>query len=325
MLKLETEYDSYQWINAAKALAVVSAWNGLGLFERMRGGPVLRSELPADARAIDTTLPVLQHVGLVALDGARVGLTERARRLLETREMPSDRNLVALRELGRMADVLRHGGPVKDDEGQPKATMGGTIAGDVAATERFLDMLYRISEEPAKSTFTWLAPGLPAKGAVLDLGGGHGRYARAFADAGHDVTLFDQEAVVGLAKKRHGESLRYLAGDFHKVDTFGGPYDLILMCNIVHGEATEANGSIVTRAAKSLRPGGRLVIRDMFLDEHGGNPGSAAFFGITMLYYTLHGRSPSIPEARGWFKDAGLTFGGLVVLETHQMVIGERK
>jgi len=104
--------------------------------------------------------------------------------------------------------------------------------------------------------------------AVLDLGGGHGRYARAFADAGHTVTLFDQPAVVGLARKRHGEALRYIEGDFHEADSFGGPYDLVMLCNIVHGESAAANASLVARAARSLRSGGRLAIRDMFLDEH---------------------------------------------------------
>jgi hypothetical protein len=81
---------------------------------------------------------------------------------------------------------------------------------------------------------------------------------------------------------------------------------------------------MVARAAKGLRPGGRLVIRDMFLDEHGGNPASAAFFGITMLYYTSQGKSPTIREAQAWLANAGLSHAGLVVLETHQMVVGTK-
>jgi 2-polyprenyl-3-methyl-5-hydroxy-6-metoxy-1,4-benzoquinol methylase len=323
-MKLETERDANEWLWAGKALAVVSAWNALGLFERLRRGPALRSEIPADPRAVTITLPVLAHLGLVVVDGDRVGLTPTAERLLKEGAMPTERNLEFLRDMGRMADVLRDGGPVRDEKGKGKATRGGTHVHDPAQTERFLQMLWRMSEEPARSTFEWLAPDLPAKGSVLDLGGGHGRYARAFADAGHAVTLFDQPEVVGLAKKRHGDALAYLEGDFHEVETFGGPYDLVLLCNVVHGESAEQNASLVARAARSLRPGGRIAIRDMFLDELGRDPPSSAFFGLTMLFYTEKGSSPTVRQAEDWFAKAGLVDLRLITLETHQIVTARR-
>jgi ubiquinone/menaquinone biosynthesis C-methylase UbiE len=322
-MKLETEQDGLDWLAAARALAVVSAWNGLGLFEKLRGGPKRRSELPADARALAVTIPVLAHVGLLATDGDRVGLTPVAERLLDQRAMPTEHNLVSLRDLSRMPDVLRDGGPVRDDAGHSKGTHGGVVD-DVQQTRRFLDMLYRISEEPARSTHAWLAPDLPAGGAVLDLGGGHGRYARAFADAGCTVTLFDQPHVIALARERHGDALSYLEGDFHTVESFGGPYDLVLLCNVVHGESAEANASIVARAARSLRRGGRLAIRDMFLDDLGRDPPSAVFFGLTMLFYTDHGTSPTLAEARAWLEEAGLGDVRTAVFETHQIVVGRK-
>lgn len=323
-MKLETDRDIAEWMWAAKALAVVSAWSGLGLFERLRVGSLLVSEIPADPRAVATTLPVLLHLGLVATDGDRVALTPRAERLLKDRAMPTGRDLDALRDLGRMADVLRDGGPVKDDQGRAQGTRGGTRVEDPAATERFLEMLHRISEEPALSTLAWLGPRLSPKSDVLDLGGGHGRYARSFADAGHTVTLFDQPLVVELAKKRHGDALRYLAGDFHEVQDFGGPYDLAILCNIVHGESDEANASLVQRVARSLRSGGRVAIRDMFLDEHNQHPPSAVFFGLTMLFYTEEGSSPTVPQAQGWFAKAGLVDFGMTVLEGHQIVVARK-
>jgi SAM-dependent methyltransferase len=264
------------------------------------------------------------HLGLVITDGDRVGLTSRGARLLSERAMPSDRNLTSLRDLSRMADVLREGGPVRDDQGQSKGTRGGTLAHDVSHTERFLDMLYRLSEPAARSTLGWLGPALPARAAVLDLGGGHGRYARAFADAGHTVTLFDQPIVVDLAKKRHGDALRYIAGDFHHAETFGGPYDLVLLCNIVHGESSEANASIIARAVKSLRPGGCVAVRDMMLDEHEQNPASSVFFGVTMLFYTEDGRSPTVRQVDGWFTKAGLRDFRIIVDEGHQIAVGRK-
>jgi SAM-dependent methyltransferase len=323
-MKLETEEDSNEWLNTARALAVISAWSAVGLFDRLQAGPVRRADLPADARAITTTLPVLLHLGLVATDGDRVALTSRGARLLADRAMPTERNLVSLRDLSRMADVLRDGGPVRDDEGRSKGTRGGTLADDVVHTERFLDMLYRLSDTGAKSTVGWLAPELPARASILDLGGGHGRYARAFADAGHTATLFDQPIVVDLAKKRHGDALRYIAGDFHLAETFGGPYDLVLLCNIVHGESSEDSASIIARAARSLRSGGRVAVRDMMLDEHHQNPASAAFFGLTMLFYTEGGTSPTVSGVQRWYEKAGLEDFQLIVDDRHQIAVGRK-
>jgi 2-polyprenyl-3-methyl-5-hydroxy-6-metoxy-1,4-benzoquinol methylase len=323
-MKLETEEDANAWLNAAKALAVVSAWSATGLFQRLQAGPVRRTDLPADARAVDATLPVLRHIGVVSTEGDTIALTPRGVRLLQEGGMPTERNLVALRDLTRLPEVLREGGPVKDDQGRSKGTRGGTVTGDPAQTERFLDMLYRMSDAPARATLQWLAPGLPAKASVLDLGGGHGRYARAFADAGHDVTIFDQPLVVELAKKRHGDAIRYVAGDFHEAQSFGGPYDLILLCNIVHAESKAANASLIARAAKSLKPGGRVAVRDMLLDEHEQNPASSVFFGIIMLLYTDDGRSPTVRDVEGWLAAAGLREFRLIVQETHQIAVARK-
>lgn len=322
-MKLETERDSTEWLNGARALAIVSAWSSLGLFEKLRAGPVPRAELPGDRRALDATIAVLVHVGVLSADHERVALTPTAARLLASGGLPTGKNLEFLTDLGKMAQVISEGGPVRDAEGRKKATRGGTVA-DPVQTENFMNMLYRISEEPAQSTFIWLSAHLPAKASVLDLGGGHGRYARAFADAGHTVTLFDQPQVVQLARKRHGDALSYLEGDFHQTEGFGGPYDLVLLCNIVHGESDAENASLIARAAKGLRSGGRVAIRDMFLDEHGAHPPAAAFFGITMLYYTEHGASPTVQMARDWCERAGLVDFQLAVFETHQIASARR-
>ncbi len=323
-MKLETERDVIEWVWSAKALAVVSAWTSLGLFEQIARGPTPKSELPVEPRALAATLPVLLHLGLLSSDGDLLRLTETAKRLVAQHALPTGRNLETLGDLGRMLEVMRDGGPVLDADGKQKLTQGGTRADDLEHTERFLDMLYRMSEGPAESTFEWLARFLPKNGSVLDIGGGHGRYARAFAERGYKATLFDLPHVVELAKKRHGDALGFLNGNFHEVDDFGGPYDMVLLCNIVHSESTEQNASLVKRASKSLASGGRLVIRDMFLDEIGRDPPHAVFFGLTMLFYTAHGKSPSLTHAREWMSAAGLDDVSVTLLETQQLVVGKK-
>ena len=323
-MKLETERDATEWVWAAKALAVVSAWHALGLFARLRKGPATRDELDADPRAIATTLPVVKYLGLVAGDGQRLVLTEAGRRLLDEGGMPTERNLETLLDLGRMKEVLRDGGPVKDAQGKPKGTTGGTRADDPTRTKAFLDMLYEASGAAAQSSFDWLSPLLPKGGRVLDLGGGHGRYARVFADAGFPTTLFDLPHAVAYAKNRHGAALEYREGDFHGVEDLGGPYDLIFMANIVHGESAEDNAKLVARAAQSLRPGGHVALKDMFLDEHGRGPQNAVFFGLTMLFYTERGTSPSMRQSHEWFHAAGLEGPEITLLDTQQLLVGKK-
>jgi hypothetical protein len=115
-----------------------------------------------------------------------------------------------------------------------------------------------------------------------------------------------------------------MAGDFHEAQTFGGPYDLILLCNIVHGESNTANASLVARAARSLRPGGRLAIRDMILDDREDGPPSAVFFGLTMLYYTEEGTSPTVGRVKGWYEAAGLHDFRLILDDRHQIAVGKK-
>jgi SAM-dependent methyltransferase len=323
-VKLETERDVNDWVWAAKAMAVVSAWNALGLFDAIAKGPTRVDALPAEPRSVKTTLPILLHLGLLATDGETLRLTESARKLHESRGLPSDRNLDWLADLSRMKDVLRDGGPVKDADGKSKVTTGGTRADDLEHTERFLDMLYAMSEGAARSTFDWMSPHLPANASVLDIGGGHGRYARAFADAGHRATLFDFPHVVGLARKRHGDALAYLEGNFHEVDGFAGTHDLVLLCNIVHSESDAQNAALIRKAAAALSSGGHLVIRDMFLDEVGRDPPNAVFFGLTMLFYTAHGSSPTFTQARGWLESAGLHQIAVTLLENQTLITGRK-
>jgi len=321
-IRAEADFD--ELVRASRALAVVAAWHERGLFEALAEGPRALAELPGDGRAVAITAPVLKHLGLLHGDAERVALTRTARELWERGEMPTARNFEFLEDAARMAEVLDRGGPVTGEQGS-KGTDGGVRTDDPEQTARFLDMLDRRSEASARLVYDWLAPGLPAGAAVLDLGGGHGRYARTFAEQGHRATLFDLPHVIDYARGRHGEALTYIAGNFREPETdFGGPYDLILLSNVVHGETDTVNRALIARLAGHLAPGGRIVLKDMFLDEHDQNPENAVFFGLTMLFYSSGGRSHSLERARGWLTEAGLEVPELSVLDSFQLLCARR-
>ena len=316
MRRIQSEDDIDELVRSAKALAVITAWSDLGLFKLLADGPKTIDELPADRRALEVTIPVLKHLGLLFEMGDRISLSAVAARLLEHRQLPTSRSLDILRGLSQMDQVVQRGGPLSAEE----ATDGG-VARDPEQASRFLDMLYRASEDSSGSVFQALSPLLPDKARILDVGGGHGRYCRRFVDAGHTATLFDFPHVVEYAKSRHGDVLRYITGNFRDESAdFGGPYDLVFLSNIVHGEPDAENRSLIARLARTLAPGGRLVIKDMFLDEHRQDPENAVFFGLTMLYYTRGGQSPGVVQARGWLEAAGLVEPALSTFDRFQLM-----
>jgi hypothetical protein len=138
---------------------------------------------------------------------------------------------------------------------------------------------------------------LQGVGALLDLGGGLGTYALAFCEAYPDLvcTLFDLPAAIDLARAeidrypfRDRVTLR--AGDFTR-DELGGPYDVVFMSNVLHGEPPDSAQALLARAHRALAPRGRLVIRDSFLEEGGVNAFNGAIFGLTLMIETEAGRT----------------------------------
>jgi SAM-dependent methyltransferase len=173
-----------------------------------------------------------------------------------------------------------------------------------------MDMLYRRSAESAGWTAASIARRLPQLGHALDLGGGHGRYAEALVSKGFKATLFDRSVCVALARERYGDLIDTLVGDF-MVDALGGPYDVILLSNIVHGLGRDENRRLLLRLREVVQPGGLLVVKDMFLDRTRSQPEAAAFFGMTMQMYTREGRCYSVDDWAQLWQETGFSAAGV--------------
>ena len=162
---------------------------------------------------------------------------------------------------------------------------------------------------------------------ILDCGGGPGTYARAFARTypGATVTLFDLPEAIDIARVLEGNaSLRYLQGDFFR-DDLGGPYDLILLSNIIHSWSPEENRKLIGRLAQALDPGGRLMVRDRFLQENEVEPRGAVLFSLHMLVSNFRGQCYKVSEVRSWMAAAGLEPGRYRKIGEHtELVMGTR-
>jgi 3-hydroxy-5-methyl-1-naphthoate 3-O-methyltransferase len=141
--------------------------------------------------------------------------------------------------------------------------------------------------------------------------------------SGFAATVFDLPPVVELARERHGDRLTYRSGNFHQ-DDLQGPFDAILLSNIVHGESPSQNAALIERCFAALESGGWLVLKDMFIDEQGREPENAVFFGLTMLFYTAAGQSYRIDDVRDWCRRAGFEAPESMAVDTFCLVFAKK-
>ncbi len=161
---------------------------------------------------------------------------------------------------------------------------------------------------------------------MLDLGGGAGTNAIAFCQVYPEVsaTVFDLPATLRLTEKTVKEAglesrISLLAGDFN-ADPLGGPYDLVLMSDILHYQTYETNAALVDKVFAHLVPGGRLIIKDRFLDEGGTGPAWTTAFAVHILVNTQQGGCYKTAEAMEWMTKAG--FASVTELERTAVVQG---
>ena len=163
---------------------------------------------------------------------------------------------------------------------------------------------------------------------MLDLGGGAGTNAIAFCRVYPELiaTVFDLPATLRLTEKTVKEAglesrITFLPGNFN-TDGLGGPYDLVLMSDILHYQTFETNAALVKKVFDHVKPGGRLVIKDRFLDESGTGPAWTTAFAVHILVNTQQGGCYKTADAVQWMTNAG--FASVAELEKTAVVQGSK-
>ena len=187
-----------------------------------------------------------------------------------------------------------------------------------------LAVLHRIGQQSGPD----LARRLKLSGPVrfLDLGGGAGTNAIAFCQVYPDLTatVFDLPATLRLTERTVKEAglesrVALLPGNFNK-DELGGPYDVVLMSDILHYQDFSTNAALMKRVWTHLAPGGRLVIKDRFLNETGTGPAWTTAFAVHILVNTECGGCYKTADAIEWMEEAG--FASATELEPSAVVQG---
>jgi SAM-dependent methyltransferase len=147
---------------------------------------------------------------------------------------------------------------------------------------------------------------------VLDVGGGSGVYAMAFARAADDVTVtvFDLPAVIPLTREYVcaaglQDRIELVEGDY-TADAFGEGFDLVFLSAILHINSPQGNQALLHKAASALRPGGQIAVLDFIMAEDRSDPPFGAMFALNMLVGTPAGDTYTEAEIRGWLEAAGM-------------------
>jgi SAM-dependent methyltransferase len=294
----------------------------LDLFTELSAGPGSANDLSertgADPAGLHTLLLALRALGLVRLEGEVFRSTLEADRYLSRRSPHSLAEYLhaeadAWEDWGRLATVVRSARPLHRTTLYREAS---------ARAERMVLGDHAIARTVAPA----LAARLDLRGCnlFLDLGGGAGTYAIAFcrANPGLRCTLLDLPATLRVAERivlatEVADRIDLVAGDF-LVNDLGGPYDVVFASGVLCGQDVDENRTLLARAQRALRPGGRILVRDKFLDPVEPRPPAAAFLPLRLLLLTGRGRPYGEQEVVGWLVEAG--FAKARVLEPNTLL-----
>lgn len=228
-----------------------------------------------------------------------------------------------------LAPFLDHSHHLYDSWGESLETWlrGGTwtsLPRDSEGIRRFSDAMRSMAKAVAPQVA--LALDLRSTKKAIDFGGGTGEYARALCRANQElsVTVVDTPAVAAFGaaelEDELSERIEFLGGDYMEADC-GGCYDLALIINVLHQENEDRAERLIGRAAKTLKPGGRLAIVDFALAEDGGSE-IGALFALNMRGF---GDTYSAEQIRRWMYAAGLIHVQKTNMGQHRMlVVGHR-
>lgn len=279
-------------------------------------------KLGADPRALALLLNALVSIGLLTKEGEHYQNTKVAQTSLVRGEPEFVGHLLLLHDAewgnwAKLEETIRTGrSPVTRHVFETDPDLGVNV----------LAVMHRIGKQSGPSFAQRLK--LEGAGTLLDLGGGAGTNAIAFCSVYPKLQaiVFDLPQTLRVTErivKDAGLDQRIVlkAGDFNR-DGLGGPYDVILMSDILHYQDGPGNAALVAKTFTHLTPGGRLIIKDRFLDPSRTSPAWTTAFAVHILVNTERGQCFTTADAMEWMQQAG--FGVVTELEPCAVVQGTK-
>jgi SAM-dependent methyltransferase len=288
---------------------VLAAAADLDVFNLLEAAPLSAAEaagrLHCDLRAMTILLDALAGIGVVVKTDDRYALAPAVAPLVVDGSPHSVAAMLrhqanCLRRWSRLPWVVQAG---------RQADAGSSVRGPEADQQSFIGAMHDISNSVAAPLIQEINPG--GFRCVLDVGGGSGTWTLAWlqAEPAARAILFDLPAVIPLASERLtacgvSERVALVAGDFC-TDPLPRGADLVWLSAIIHQNSSDENRALYRRVAEALEPGGRVLIRDLVMDESHTSPVAGALFAVNMLVATPGGGTYTLAEIREDLQSAG--------------------
>ncbi len=291
---------------------VLSAAVELNLFDHI--GPdgsdaeTLARKTGSSTHHLAELLDALSALGVLVKIGDRYGFAPGAEALLSRRSdtcmldaLRFNANLYPL--WGQLANAVREGSPV--------VPPGAHLGHDPERTRSFVMGMH----SRALGMAPLLLPALDMTGVknLLDVAAGPGTFSRMLAER-HDplhVTQFDLPAVLAVAESLAAQSsaqsrIQFVPGDYHG-DELPDGFDAALLCGAIHQEDKSSAAEILRKIRRALKPGGRLMLVDMMLEENRVGPLFSNLFSINMMLTSPNGRVFSAAQLTRIVQEAGFS------------------
>jgi len=215
----------------------------------------------------------------------------------------------------RLAESVKSGNPVKkyDESKNPE---------DI---NRFIKAMANIGQRTAPIMLEKIH--FNGNERLLDLGGGPGKYLEKFCELypQMQVTLYDQSETILAAKSllsdtKYYENMEFLSGDFCE-DNIGGDYDVIFSSNVIHIYGPQETQAIFDKCYQALKPNGRLLIKDFFLNNDHMGPEITTLFSLHMLLSTDKGQCYSEKEMISLMETSNFSHNKTTILTESTKVI----
>jgi len=257
--------------------------------------------------------PTVLETLLAALACEGVLEYDRAAGTYATVHTPASRPDIPHTGLGCLADVVR--GTVSPS---------GTAFSGVADVGPLHEHLFRVGLPVAARMWQTLRV---TGGRLLDVGCGAGAYAAAYLEKhpGASATLVDNVGALEMAQRRlaaYKDRVRFETRD--ALVSLPRDHDVVLMANLLHLHDADRARTLLANAYDGLRPGGRLIIKDMWMDDDRLGPAVALYFALTLAVYTEGGDVHERRRVCRWAVEQGFTDVVARQFESSLLVTGMR-
>jgi SAM-dependent methyltransferase len=306
----------YRWRDGLYAADLLTAaLVGLDLFTRLDARPstleAICRDLGIHVRPADVMLTLFTAMDLVSRDGEVFHVTTQAREHLVAASPyflgPYYASFADRPVCRDLLTVLRTGKP---------ANWAGTAGGSDWATAMADEGFARRFTAAMDCRGVYLgqraaaAVDLRTHRALLDIAGGSGVYACAFAARYPHLraSVFEKPPVDLVARRAidergFGDRVGVVAGDM-LAEPLPRGYDVHLISNVMHDWDVPRVRALLTSSFAALEPGGLLIVHDAHLDADKRGPLAVAAYSV-MLMHSTEGRCYSTAEMDSLMRDAG--------------------